>query len=1365
MMQFLQKCCGSPANSFSQQQARQEMSWVPKFLQLSCLKPNYTLRRQLVAGYGITASVTVFIVVFMAIIAAQRTGTKVRDESIELFQTQLDAILQESGVLTGDILDKKMNHLRGSANLLVEIVRDRIVGYPNDGWENDTHVPFVDQETGRRFYPLKADLLPRDFEMRTNLDPTNSTKLREHLQERSETYKGTPFLQIWNTERAMFTFQGNCDPSLTDLNDLGYYPFCTEENNDASLGGKINPTTTLAPLEQKAADIGIFTKAIFEAQPLAHAVGVWFVNSGAGAGVQFPSFAATPGLEFVSSGCDWMRETNNYTGRPYGTEEEIQRCTPEGMRSSIREYNGLERLWCADQALHPGETRIFGPYAGATWLSWRLTVGRAVFDRKTKELIACTHIDLSKVQAEKLLADIAEDIRSDMVLTRTDGTVVVGANQTDTDGNIINQIPKLWETDYIDLETYNELTNDLAFWEGEWDIESARNKYNLTLKSNGKYFSVFPSPIPPGKYDPSYEPDFLIFGSIDAENQDDTIEEIGDQISADINELILVSVALGLVGLCCMMAVITVVAQVLTRPLKWMDEKAQEIVNHTDALEGEAEAPIVADEEDYKIHFFSFLPKTEVHDLVSEFQCMVSGFSGRGASTVAVPKYSETKNYVTWKEDFRRYYDLSPNVEQKMNVMTRSVSRRMSKKTAMRSGSNSMRRSMRRSASWRNSATFPMTNSDFEQILAAADEADDEDDPVPINPNSESESTPIFRSTQMSGEPTKEKSHPKSVTPPSALLATATFSAAVATPLKPWDSEMSEAEKFPRPPTRINIGSNISHTAYKRRGIATKQSDVGKDGIRITRSLLFWNVLLWIVLPLLAAIIAIMTIVGYQILQTFPKWIDAANNTSFDLEMEHLKSTTDLIAKHTEQLFVEPLHDLHTIHRLSGWLLFGALERADGLVDVEIELTEECKHYEKLSECPFEASDTRSPCPCEWNDQWERPCKDQDATSLETDPRYIQKLWYLNQKRRTNSTYPEVDYSPNSTLWYNDPNDMPGSEKGSDAKGHSTIYDRFRATSALATIIFPVYNYGIEARIDGPSASAISGYISFEADGAYSGFSGCNYDAAGYAKFVSSESNRAYKISEFCPKGRYGYDPRCRGWYDNAKQHHLTSGGVAYITPPYKHATVDDVGVTAVSALVDPVSGEFIGNTLVDFKTTEIDKAVDQSKFKYYAVILPNATDGQNVVASSEFSDGATPTSLLDLLAPSDLPGTPNYELIEEIIQDMENEGSGSDCNLYRTDKETGLQHQFCYVYEPIYFRQLRPAQADDFARGAIDSTEFLYSIIMLQESSEVSSEFMKRSDDIDRVLEETTIMYMMITSLTTLICLVVTAMVSVTLF
>jgi len=1364
MLSLLNKYCACwfPNNSYSQQQKQmRDPSWFPKILQLSCIRPTYTLRRQLVAGYGITAFVTVFIVVLISTIAANRAGKSVREESIELFRIQLDAIVQESGVMTGDILDKKMNSLRGSANLLVEIVRDRIVGYPNDGWENDTHVPFVDQETGRRVYPLKAELLPQDYSVKSNLDTNDIDNLAENLQERLGDDVLRPLFQGWNTERAMFSFQGNCDPNLTDPDTEGYYPFCSDKNNDASLGGKINPTTTLAPLEQKAADIGVFLKAIWEAQPLAVSIGVIFVNSGAGAMVTYPSFTADSANDYTSAGCDWMRETNSLTGRPYATENEINRCTPPGRISSIREYNGLERKWCSDQALHPGETRIFGPYGDVTKSSWRVTFGKAAFDRKTNELIACTYVELSLGQAQKLLAEIGEDMPSDMVVTKPDGTVMVGAK------NETMLTPKLWETDFIDEETYHKLTDNLAFWEGVWDAESARSRYNFGEKSDGgKYFRVLPSPNPPDEYDPLYRPDFLIFGSIDTRVGNDKIDDIRDMIYADISSLIIIAVTFGAIGLCCMMTVVKIVAEVLTEPLKWMADKAWEIVNHTDRRVGNSLIIANENENDKQIQCFSFMPKTEVQELVSEFQSMITGFSGEGAATVAVPRHTETKNLVMWKEEFRKFYNLSPTIEdqfkEEMNMMTRSVSRRMSKTTATRRSSTSAirrssirRTSIRRTSLRRYSTSIGMSTHDMEQILAAAEEVDDDDDTI-----EHEQQRPSFRSTQMPGESTTEKRSQSTRSSLSFSSSVTLSTAAITDPSKPMDSPKYFSEISPRPPTRINIGSNIQHVVGKRRLSSVEETSKDVPIIQIIRSPLYWNVLCWIVFPLLASIIAIMWMVGFQIFNTFPSWINEANNTSFDLEVKHLKSSTNLIVKHIEQIFVEPLHDLHTLHRMSGWLLFGAVGRSDGFTDIEMELVEECKTYKNPTECLFETNDSRSPCVCEWHDPWESTCKNQDTLTPPVDPRYLQKLWYINQKRKVNQTYPEVDFNPNSTSWYTDPDEMQGSDKASDAEGHSTAYDRVRVASALSTIIFPVYNHNSEARADG-SVTSMSGYISFEADGAYGGFSGCNYDVAGYSHFESTDANNAYILNpDLCPLGKFGYDPRCRCWYANAKRQALENDGGLYISPPYRSATVDDIGSTAVSPLIDPKSGEFVGNTLIDFTTSEISKIFDKSKIQNYAVILPNATDGQNVVFSSFFIDESTPKSIYDLLAPHDPLNSTNSKRLAEIIQDMENKGTGTSCHLNITDSN-GVQQQFCYVYKPIFHRELRPVQPDDFGRGAVQSTEFLYSIIMFQEYSSVSSEFRKRSDDIQRMLQRTFIVYTLTTFLTTLICIIVTATIS----
>jgi hypothetical protein len=62
-------------------------------------------------------------------------------------------------------------------------------------------------------------------------------------------------------------------------------------------------------------------------------------------------------------------------------------------------------------------------------------------------------------------------------------------------------------------------------------------------------------------------------------------------------------------------------------------------------------------------------------------------------------------------------------------------------------------------------------------------------------------------------------------------------------------------------------------------------------------------------------------------------------------------------------------------------------------------------------------------------------------------------------------------------------------------------------------------------------------YVAFEADGHFVGYVGCGYAlASNYASIVSSESNGASTDGvDVCPPGKYGYDPRCRGWYELGK--------------------------------------------------------------------------------------------------------------------------------------------------------------------------------------------------------------------------------------
>jgi hypothetical protein len=269
--------------------------------------------------------------------------------------------------------------------------------------------------------------------------------------------------------------------------------------------------------------------------------------------------------------------------------------------------------------------------------------------------------------------------------------------------------------------------------------------------------------------------------------------------------------------------------------------------------------------------------------------------------------------------------------------------------------------------------------------------------------------------------------------------------------------------------------------------------------------------------------------------------------------------------------------DLHVYTRVAGWLFFDGLSRADSMT-FQASGAEECKFYEDQSTCPFMLNDSLYACPCEWNDPYGYACYEYNQTS----PRYLQHRWYEVPSSdadefgdRYSTSFPNIDYSPETTNWWNDTTKMPGSDRGASAGGYRTSYDRIRVVSALSVADFPLYNY-----FPGKGAAKVLGtYVGFEADGTLTGFSGCNSNA-GVPFFQSTDDNGAYLVNNtLCPKGRFGYDCRCRGWYRGG----VEEKGHAHFTAPYAFSTSDIVAMSAAQLLIDPETGHHAGMTLMDF--------------------------------------------------------------------------------------------------------------------------------------------------------------------------------------
>ena len=76
-------------------------------------------------------------------------------------------------------------------------------------------------------------------------------------------------------------------------------------------------------------------------------------------------------------------------------------------------------------------------------------------------------------------------------------------------------------------------------------------------------------------------------------------------------------------------------------------------------------------------------------------------------------------------------------------------------------------------------------------------------------------------------------------------------------------------------------------------------------------------------------------------------------------------------------------------------------------------------------------------------------------------------------------------------------------------------------------------------------------FIGFESDGMMTGYGGCSHGHAEYAHWQANAAAEELRPT-LCQEGKFGYDARCRPWYDEG----MKAGGT-YFTAPYSFANSD----------------------------------------------------------------------------------------------------------------------------------------------------------------------------------------------------------------
>ncbi|CAJ1915438.1 unnamed protein product [Cylindrotheca closterium] len=612
----------------------------------TCLRPGYTLNKQLMLSFGIINVITIIFVLVVCIVVAFTAGDTLK----EINAIEFEMLAQERQGTTARYLAESLDQrlmLFDTIRIIVEATQDRFEGYPE---ASDDFVPFPDVLSNSSRYPISVDPAPFDWQLEPNIDENNYDEFL-HSEARWDFYKFRPA----NAARAGFLIQGTCDPSVTDSSAQGYYENCTDANNNLTTGGIIAPSPTTEMIHRKASDLTPLMRTLFEARSEIRDLGLYFKNSGAGASFNYPQYTTGNGV-YTSLGCEWMNLPNPLDPtKPLGTQEEIDRCHPNEESVSVREYNPLEREWCIFMAQNPDIIPAFvGP---DSWNpgSYLLTVGQGIYDRTTKEFIACSYagIQISAIDKELTKYKVTENSEVSIVVWEVPGNIA-SSTKLDSKNRTGDAVVSVFDVDLgLAKDSWDRLYT-LVDYSKEWDPKEVEEAYaNFAVDDDTYLVATHPMPPIPSEYDPNYVPIFLIVTSTKKSDLQEVVNDVNDIIDENVNQVNLYAIIISCIGLAVSFSIIVVMAHVITAPLRSMNSTANDIVNQF----GDASAENLISKSDDLLRVNSIAPKTELSDVVAEFNKMVVSFSGKGMAKADKGKQEEVENIFNMRKSFIGIYE------------------------------------------------------------------------------------------------------------------------------------------------------------------------------------------------------------------------------------------------------------------------------------------------------------------------------------------------------------------------------------------------------------------------------------------------------------------------------------------------------------------------------------------------------------------------------------------------------------------------------------------------------------------------------------------------------------------------------------
>lgn len=175
--------------------------------------------------------------------------------------------------------------------------------------------------------------------------------------------------------------------------------------------------------------------------------------------------------------------------------------------------------------------------------------------------------------------------------------------------------------------------------------------------------------------------------------------------------------------------------------------------------------------------------------------------------------------------------------------------------------------------------------------------------------------------------------------------------------------------------------------------------------------------------------------------------------------------------------------------------------------------------------------------------------------------------------------------------------------------------------------------------------------------------------------------------------------------------------------------------------LVDPESGDHIGQTLIDFFPSGLRYATtaDERHSNGFVILVTPETDalGGDTLAGPGYSMGNTSPPIQELVLPCDVSSSENRRFFEEVVLIEMKNGNSSGTKFRRTAVlENGscdmVEEEMFISYQPVVIRESYPLRPDDFARGVNVSDKLTASLGFIVPTEELNSPFHVIEDQVD---------------------------------